>query len=90
MAVELVADRRNKTQLPAHTLPAELIRAHGLKNGLMIYSRRTANGKYGDWFVVAPPLIITEAECDELIARLAATLKDFQVDLSSQGIIFSS
>ena len=90
MAVELVADRRNKTQLPAHTLPAELIRAHGLKNGLMIYSRRTANGKYGDWFVVAPPLIITEAECDELIARLAATLKDFQVDLSSQGVIFSS
>ena len=41
------------------------------------YSRRTAGGKYGDWFIVAPPLTITEAECDELVSRLSATLKNF-------------
>ena len=40
----------------------------------MIYGRRTAGGKYGDWFMVAPPLTISQSECDDLLIRLAATL----------------
>ena len=61
-------------------LTTEKIRIHGLNNGLMIYSRRTAGGKYGDWFLLSPPLTITQAECDELLRRLRATFIDFVSD----------
>ncbi len=77
MAVELVADRSNKTPLPGSFLPTEKIRIHGLNNGLILYSRRTAGGKYGDWFIIAPPLTISEAQCDELVSRLGNTFNDF-------------
>jgi len=77
MAIELVADRKTKTSLPGDFQPTEQVRASGLKNGLLIYSRRTANGRNGDWFMVSPPLTITEAECDVLAERLDATLTDF-------------
>ena len=78
MAVELVRDRQSKASYPAHFPPTEHIRIIGLEQGLIIYSRRTADGKYGDWFMVAPPLTITEAECDEMVARLDRTLAEFQ------------
>ncbi|SHE56820.1 Adenosylmethionine-8-amino-7-oxononanoate aminotransferase [Microbulbifer donghaiensis] len=78
MAVELVADRKTKQGYPASFPPTEHIRIIGLQHGLIIYSRRTANGKHGDWFMVAPPLTITEAECDDLIERLDAVLGDFE------------
>ncbi len=83
LAVELVADRETKTPLPGRFLPTEKIRIHALNNGLFLYSRRTAGGKYGDWFIVAPPLTITEDECDELIARLTAAFEDFEQDYRS-------
>lgn len=83
MAVELVADRNSKTSYPGDFLPTEQVRAFGLQHGLIIYSRRTANGRNGDWFMVAPPLTITEQECDELAERLDATL----TDLTAAGLV---
>ena len=85
MAVELVADKATKSKLPGRFQPTEKIRVHGLDNGLILYSRRTGGGKYGDWFLIAPPLTITEAECDELVSRLGATLEDFLDDLRTNG-----
>jgi adenosylmethionine-8-amino-7-oxononanoate aminotransferase len=83
MAVELVADRETKAPLPSDLLPADKVRIHGLRNGLMIYSRPTSGGRYGHWFIVAPPLTITEEECRELLGRLEATLNDFVQDLGA-------
>ena len=90
MAVELVADKATKAPLPEHALPTEKVRIHGLRNGLIIYSRRTAGGKYGDWFIVAPPLTITEDECDELVARLRRTLDDFVAELRRAEVVAAS
>ena len=59
LGIELVADPVSKEPIAAEFLPTEKIRIHGLNNGLMIYSRRTADGKYGDWFLLSPPLTIT-------------------------------
>ena len=87
MAVELVADQKTGRQLPADAVPTDAIRIHGLRNGLMIYSRRTSAGKYGDWFMVSPPLTIQDAECDELIQRLTGTLTDLQGELESAGFL---
>jgi len=87
LAVEVVADKQTKAFLPAHTLPTERIRIHGLRNGLMIYSRATSGSKHGHWFMVAPPLTISEEECGELVRRLEATLSDFVQELTSSGIL---
>lgn len=86
-AVELVADKETKTSLPHHIQPTEKIRIHGLRNGLMIYSRPTSGGKYGYWFIVSPPLTTTEEECGELLRRLEATLTDFVRELRSSDIL---
>lgn len=80
MAVEMVSSQSTKAQFPSSFSSTEKVRIHGLKNGLILYSRATANGKYGEWFIVAPPLIITRQECDELVERLERTLKDFETD----------
>ena len=80
LGIELVADPKSRQSMTPAFLPTEKIRIHGLNNGLMIYSRRTAGGKYGDWFLLSPPLTITQDECDELLRRLQATLRDFVKD----------
>ena len=82
LAIEMVADKNTRQKIAPDFLPTEKIRIHGLNNGLILYSRRTAGGKYGDWFLVAPPLTISEAECDELITRLRATFHDFSIELN--------
>lgn len=74
LGVELVADKETSQRFPEHADPAAIIRRHGLDHGLLLYSRRQNSGRYGDWLLVAPPLVIDEATCDELIDRLDATL----------------
>jgi len=83
LGIELVADPKSKQSITPEFLPTEKIRIHGLNHGLMLYSRRTAGGKYGDWFLLSPPLTITREECDELLRRLQATLGDFTKDWDS-------
>ena len=87
LAVELVTDQRTKAPLPAELLPADRVRIHGLNNGLLIYSRPTSGGKYGHWFLVSPPLTITQAEVTDLLARLEATLADLRRELSGLGAL---
>ena len=85
LGIELVANPISKQPMAAEFLPTEKIRIHGLNNGLMIYSRRTAGGKYGDWFLLSPPLTITQAECDELLRRLRCALADFVDEWSNNA-----
>ena len=74
LAVELVADKETNAKFPEHVDPGAIIRRHGLDHGLLLYSRRQNLGRYGDWLLLAPPLVIDEATCDELIDRFDATL----------------
>ncbi len=87
LAVELVADKKTKVSLPSDLLPADRIRIHGLRNGLMIYSRPTSGGKYGHWFIVSPPLTISEEECEDLLRRLGKTLSDLVAELRDMGTL---
>ena len=82
-AVELVADRKTKAQFSAPLNPANIIRRHGLEHGLLIYSRRTSGGAFGDWFMVSPPLNVTKTEIDELCARLGEALGAMSRELGS-------
>ena len=75
-AVELVADKETKARLPADKAPMQsaLRIAHG--KGLILYHRAVNGGRYGDWLMVAPPLIVTEPEIDEICGRLEESLDE--------------
>jgi adenosylmethionine-8-amino-7-oxononanoate aminotransferase len=87
MAVELVADKATKTPFPLSFAPTDYIRIAGLSHGLIIYARRTAKGRNGDWIVVAPPMNVTREECDQCLTALRATLADFERDVRARGLI---
>jgi adenosylmethionine-8-amino-7-oxononanoate aminotransferase len=53
----------------------------------MLYSRLTAGGRYGHWFMVAPPLTITESEIGELLSRTHAAVQGLEHEAKSAGVL---
>lgn len=76
-AIEIVADPATKAMFPRERDVARELSRLALEEGLLIYARRTYGGRYGDWIMVTPPLIITEPELDELLDGLRRTLRRF-------------
>jgi len=80
LAFEMVSDRATMEPLPpglnAHSRLVDL----AYERGLIIYSRRTRGGVAGDHFMVAPPLIITEAQVGELMTILTDALDAFALE----------
>jgi adenosylmethionine-8-amino-7-oxononanoate aminotransferase len=87
LAVEMVADKETKEPLPNELMPGERIRICGLDNGVMLYWRPTAAHWLGHWFMVAPPLTITDEECQELLRRTEAAVTAFHRELKSAGVV---
>jgi adenosylmethionine-8-amino-7-oxononanoate aminotransferase len=81
MAFELMADRNTKAPLPADlNAHARLVDiAHD--NGLIIYSRRTRGGTSGDHFLVCPPMIVDEAQLDDITERLDRSLSSYITEI---------
>ena len=75
LAIELVADKETQALFPAHVDPGAAVRRHGMDHGLLLYSRRQNAGRFGDWLLVAPPLVIDELACDDLLHGLEAALE---------------
>jgi adenosylmethionine-8-amino-7-oxononanoate aminotransferase len=85
--IEFVADRKTKAMLPRQIdVPKDISRI-ALEKGLLLYARRTAGGRFGDWIMVAPPLIATRDQIQELVDLLRATLLEFQARLRREGHI---
>ena len=76
VGIELVADKITKASLdPARRVHAAL-KKQAMENGLLMYpSGGTADGVQGDHILLAPPFICTEADIDEIVSKLAATLQ---------------
>jgi adenosylmethionine-8-amino-7-oxononanoate aminotransferase len=87
MAIEIVANKDTKATLPAKQEAVYRIMQLGLERGILIYSRRTANGLYGEWLMVSPPLIVTDAQVDEIVALLGETLAAYEQELKQAGVI---
>jgi adenosylmethionine-8-amino-7-oxononanoate aminotransferase len=70
--VEFVADRASKRPFdPALKLNAQLKQA-ALAQGLLVYPMGgTIDGRHGDHVLLAPPLILADAQVDEIVERLA-------------------
>lgn len=76
-AMEFVLDRDNKTPFPPEVNLWSRLMARAMERGLMCYPNQgTADGQRGDHVILAPPYIISESECDDMIERLAAALDD--------------
>ena len=76
-AFEFIADRETMEPLPPALNAYDRLVELAYARGLIIYSRRTRGGTSGDHFLLAPPLIITEAEISEMMTILRDALDAF-------------
>jgi adenosylmethionine-8-amino-7-oxononanoate aminotransferase len=76
VAVELVADRAARTPFPRGRRVAERVVAAARDRGLLLYwSTGCADGGDGDLVMLGPPLVVTDAEVDELVDTTAAAVE---------------
>jgi adenosylmethionine-8-amino-7-oxononanoate aminotransferase len=70
--IELVEDRATKRSFdPARKIHA-LVKAAAMQGGLLCYPMGgTIDGTRGDHILIAPPYIVTDAQLDELVEKLA-------------------
>lgn len=80
LAFELVRDRTTMTPLPTKLNAFNRLVDIAYDNGLIIYSRRTRGGLSGDHFLVCPPMIVTEAQIDEVMELLTRSLSQFAAE----------
>lgn len=85
MAIEIVSDRDRKTIFSAQTRAIDRIVALAMERGLLLYSRRTANGMFGEWLMVAPPLISNAGQIDTIAGLIGETLAAFEEEVSACG-----
>lgn len=76
-AFELVSDRGTMAPLPKELDAHDRLVEAAYDEGLIIYSRRSRGGCSGDHFLVAPPMITTESQVDEIIDKLTRALDRF-------------
>lgn len=76
-ALELVEDRASMRPFDVRRKISATLKLQALENGLMCYPMAgTLDGVSGDHVMVAPPYIITEAQLDEIVDKLARTIDD--------------
>jgi adenosylmethionine-8-amino-7-oxononanoate aminotransferase len=77
VGVELVEDRKTQAAFdPAKKLHAK-VKARAFANGLLCYPMGgTIDGLTGDHVLLAPPFIITEAEVETIVDRLARSIDE--------------
>lgn len=78
LAIELVADRQTKEPFPPAFKAFDRLTEAAYRRGLIIYPRRSRGGYSGDHVLIAPPMIITQAQVGELLDLLASALADFE------------
>jgi adenosylmethionine-8-amino-7-oxononanoate aminotransferase len=73
--IELVADRAGKQPFdPARRVFAR-VRSEAMARGLMVYPMGgTIDGRLGDHVLLAPPFIVSDAELDAIVERLAGAI----------------
>ena len=75
LGIELVADRATKAPLDPAANTAARLKAAAFEAGLICYpTSGTVDGRRGDHVLLAPPYIVTEAEIEELVERLARAM----------------
>jgi len=87
LAAELVANKETKEMLPIKCRGVYRLVEIGIENGLLLYTRKTSGGIFGEWVMITPALTINKSEVDELIDLLRVTFLQFEKELHSQKYI---
>ncbi|MFK0166977.1 aspartate aminotransferase family protein [Rhizobium sp. NPDC090279] len=87
MALEYVRNKETREVFSSEIYASDRIRQIGVENGLMLYSRRQNGGRYGDWSIVCPPLIITADQIDDMADRLKRTIAVFADEMTRAGVL---
>jgi len=85
-AIEIVANKETKAQLPASFNAPARLTEHGLRHGIALYNRRANLGAYGDFQMITPPLTISEPEIDALVDALELSLVDLRREIETLGL----
>jgi adenosylmethionine-8-amino-7-oxononanoate aminotransferase len=76
VAVELVADRDTRAPFPRSARVTERVVAAARDRGLLLYSSTgCVDGVEGDLVMLGPPLVVGDAEVDELVEGTAAAVE---------------
>jgi adenosylmethionine-8-amino-7-oxononanoate aminotransferase len=75
LGVELVKDSDTKDPFPVSADAGQLLADIAFEQGLIVYPRRSINGISGDHVLIAPPLIISKAEVNEILDRFERALE---------------
>jgi adenosylmethionine-8-amino-7-oxononanoate aminotransferase len=74
--VEIVADRETKAPFDPSRRIAAKVKAAAFEAGLICYPMSgTIDGRHGDHVLLAPPFIISDAQIDELVGKLARAVE---------------
>jgi adenosylmethionine-8-amino-7-oxononanoate aminotransferase len=77
LGVELVADRATRAPFARAERVTERVVAAARARGLLVYSSTgCADGRDGDLLVLGPPLVIGDAEIDEVVTLLGAAVEE--------------
>ncbi|EAX46686.1 aminotransferase class-III [Thermosinus carboxydivorans Nor1] len=81
--VEIVKNKATKEPFPAALGLAEKLTVTLMKHGVVVYpGSGNADGENGDQFLLAPPLIITKEQADELVEAMVAGFAEFDKSIS--------
>jgi adenosylmethionine-8-amino-7-oxononanoate aminotransferase len=83
-AIEIVQDPISKAAFSAEADAIGRIRELCAEEGLMLLSRRTSGGKFGEWLMVCPPLTIDAQQVDDLVGRLENALSRFRIEMAQK------
>ena len=79
LGVEIVKDKKTKEPYPVGKHMAENITQILVKKGIIVYpGTGNADGINGDQFLVAPPLITTKSQADDIVKALVAGFTEVQ------------
>lgn len=82
--IELVADRDSKKAFDPQLKLTDTVRARTLQQGLICYPvSGTIDGAHGDVVILAPPYNASDAELDEIVAKLASGLQLALADIKA-------
>jgi adenosylmethionine-8-amino-7-oxononanoate aminotransferase len=82
IGIELVADRETKEPYDPELQLFARVRARAFANGLICYpTGGNVDGRRGDHVILAPPYTASRAELDEIIDKMATTLRQVREEL---------
>lgn len=83
-AIEVVSDKERRSVFaPDEPSVGRLVQL-GIERGLLLYARRTAYGQFGEWLMIAPPLIVTVEQVHEIVGLLEETFAAFKAEQSGR------